>query len=531
MSLTSSLRSSGPPDGFSSPLRSSAASAGLEESAPRMPLPNSGSDSAIKAPLPHSGATRRQLLSNSTLGVGGLALAWLLGEEGLLAAPVKPDLVPRAFDLKPKPPHFQAKAKAMISIFMQGGPSHHDLFDPKPILAKYDGKPFPGTIQYDNAAEASAKVLPSPWKFAKRGKSGIELSELLPELAKVVDDITLIRSMKTGVNNHVQSIHALNTGRIQAGRPVLGSWLTYGLGSASQKLPAYVALTDPASLPVVGVENWSHGWLPSLYQGTAVRPTEPRILNLDPPAHLRGRAQKRYLAYLERLNHEHLAEHPGERDLEARISSYELAAQMQTAAREAFDVSQESRATHRLYGLDEPQTKEFGTRCLIARRLVERGVRFVQIFTRNQFWDHHGALLTALPAACKMTDKPSAALVLDLSRRGLLDSTVVAWGGEMGRLPVIQNDSGRNRVGRDHNTFGFSMWLAGGGFKGGCVYGATDEFGHHAVTNVVNHYDLQATLLHLFGLDHTKLTYHNNGRERTLTDGQPARIVRDVLTL
>jgi hypothetical protein len=475
--------------------------------------------------------TRRQLLSASTMGVGSLALAWLLREEGLLASPggARPELEPKKFDLRSKPGHFAPKAKAMISLFMQGGPSHIDLFDPRPMLAKYDGKSFPGRIKYDNAAEASAKVMASPWKFHKHGASGIELSELLPGLAEVVDDITLIRSMRTGVNNHVQSIHALNTGRIQAGRPVLGSWLTYALGSVSRQLPSYVAMTDPASLPVSGVDNWSNGWLPSIFQGTAVRPREPRILNLDPPAHLTGKAQKRFLGYVDRLNRDHLDHHAGERDLEARIASFELAAAMQTAARDALDIGNESAATRKMYGLDDPATAEFGTRCLIARRLVERGVRFVQIFTRNQFWDHHGSILTALPASCKMTDRPSAALVKDLKQRGLLDTTVVTWGGEMGRLPVIQNDSGKKRVGRDHNTFGFSSWLAGGGFKAGCVYGETDDFGHHAVTNVVNHYDLQATLLHLFGLDHTKLVYSRNGRELTLTDGQPARVVREVL--
>lgn len=473
--------------------------------------------------------TRRQLLSASTLGVGGLALAWLLREEGLLAAPPKPDLVPRGFDLTPKKPHFEPKARAMISLFMQGGPSHLDLTDPKEALKKYDGQPFPGQIKYDNAAEASSKVLASPWKFAKRGKSGIELSELVPGLAEIVDEITLIRSMRTGVNNHVQSIHALNTSRIQAGRPVLGSWLTYGLGSESQKLPAYIALTDPAGLPVVGVDNWSNGWLPSLFQGTAVRPREPRILNLEPPEHLRGETQQRFLGYLNRLNRQHLEQHPGELDLEARIASFELAAQMQTAASEALDLSKESAATRKMYGLDDKATQEYGTRCLIARRLIERGVRFVQIFTRNQFWDHHGRIMKALPASCLYTDRPLAALVKDLKSRGLLDTTVVAWGGEMGRLPVIQNDAGRDRIGRDHNTYGFSMWFAGGGFKAGCVYGATDEFGHYAVENVVHHYDLHATLLHLFGLDHTRLVYQRNGRELTLTDGQPARVVREVL--
>jgi hypothetical protein len=461
--------------------------------------------------------------------MGGLALAWLLNEEGLLAAPTRPELVPRRFDTLPRKPHFPARAKAMISLFMQGGPSHLDLLDPKPALAKYEGKPFPGQVKYDNAAEASSKVLPSPWKFSKCGKSGIEVSELLPGLAEVVDEITVVRSMRTGVNNHVQSIYALHTSRIQRGRPVLGSWLTYGLGSESRKLPAYVALTDPASLPVAGVDNWSNGWLPSIYQGTAVRPREPRILNLEPPAHMKGDAQKRYLGYLERLNRRHLEARPGELDLEARIASFELAAQMQTAAREALDVSKESAATRKLYGLDEPATAEYGARCLVARRLVERGVRFVQVFTRNQFWDHHGRILTALPASCRMTDRPIAGLVRDLKQRGLLDTTVVAWGGEMGRLPVVQNDKAAKSAGRDHNTFGFSMWFAGGGFKGGCVYGATDEFGHHAVEGVVNHYDLHATLLHLFGLDHKRLVYHKSGGEVTLTDGQPARVVREVL--
>jgi hypothetical protein len=473
--------------------------------------------------------TRRHFLAQNTLGLCGLALAWLLNEDGLLGAPTRPELGPRHFDLTPKPPHFPARARAMISLFMQGGPSHIDLFDPKPLLERYDGQPFPGSIRYDNAAEASAKVLASPWRFRRCGQSGIALSELLPHLADVIDDVTVIRSMRTAVNNHGQSINALNTGRIQAGRPVLGSWLSYGLGSATQDLPAYVVLTDPVNLPVLGVDNWSNGWLPSIYQGTPVRSQEPRIPNLDPPAHLRGPAQARYLSYLQHLNQEHLSGHPGELDLEARIASYELAARMQTAAREALDIRGESPATRRMYGLDDPVTAELGTRCLIARRLIERGVRFVQVCTRNQFWDHHGSILTALPNACRVTDQPSAALLRDLKGRGVLETTVVQWGGEMGRLPVIQNDTGRARVGRDHNTYGFSMWVAGGGFKGGLAYGATDEFGHHAVQDIVNHYDYQATLLHLFGLDHRRLVYQRNGRESSLTDGQEARVVTEIL--
>ncbi len=473
--------------------------------------------------------TRRHFLAANALGVGGVALAWLLKQDGLLATPPRPELTPRRFDLTPRPPHFAPRARAMISFFMQGGPSHLDLFDPKPALARYDGQPFPGTIRYDNAAQASAKVFASPWRFRKHGQCGTELSELLPHLAEVVDDITVVCSMRTAVNNHVQSINALNTSRIAAGRPVLGSWLTYGLGSESQNLPAYVVLADPANLPVVGVANWSNGWLPSLYQGTVVRPQEPRILNLDPPPHLRGDAQQRSLDYLRRLNQDHLERHPGELDLEARIAGYELAARMQTTAREALDVRGESAATRRLYGLDEPATAEFGARCLLARRLVERGVRFVQVCTGNQTWDHHGRITTLLPSACRMIDGPCAALVRDLKSRGLLDSTIVQWGGEMGRLPVVQNDAGRDRIGRDHNTYGFSYWLAGGGIKGGYVHGMTDDFGHHAVTDVVHHYDYHATLLHLFGLDHQRLVYARNNQELTLTDNQNARVVRALL--
>ena len=297
----------------------------------------------------------------------------------------------------------------------------------------------------------------------------------------------------------------------------------------SSNLPAFVALTDPHGLPVLGVANWENGWLPSLFQGTAVRSKEPRIPNLDPPPHLRGTAQENYLSFLDQLNRDHLREHPGETDLQARIASYELAAKMQTAAKEAMDITGESAATKRLYGIDDPATAEFGTRCLIARRLVERGVRFVQLYTGNQTWDHHGSIRTGLPAACKYIDKGSAGLVTDLKARGLLDSTVVHWGGEMGRLPVIQNDVGPARVGRDHNTYGFSMWVAGGGFKAGLAYGETDEFGHHAVKDIVHHYDYHATLLHLFGLDHKHVVFKRNGTEMSLVDGQNARLVSEIL--
>jgi len=471
--------------------------------------------------------TRRHFLSTGGFGLGALGLTWLLNRDGLLAKPI--DMEQRHFDVLPKQPHFQPRARAMISMFMQGGPSHIDLFDPKPELDKRDGQKFTGDIKYDDAAHASTKLLASPWKFQRHGQSGIPVSELLPNFAKIVDDVTLVRSMQTGVSNHGQSIYALQNGRILGGRPTLGSWLTYALGSEAQNLPAFVALTDPRGLPVLGVDHWSNGWLPSIYQGTAIRPKEPRIPNLDPAPHLRGEAQANYLGFLEKLNREHLAQHPGETDLEARIQSYELAGKLQTAAKEALDINGESDATKKLYGIDQPATAEFGTRCLIARRLVERGVRFVQLFTANQSWDHHQSIITGLPAACKYVDKGASALVTDLKSRGLLDTTLVHWGGEMGRLPVIQHDSGRDKIGRDHNTYGFTMWLAGGGLQRGMTFGETDEFGHKAVKDIVNHHDYHATLLHLFGIEHTKLTFKRNGTDMSLTDNQGGRIVSEIL--
>jgi hypothetical protein len=471
--------------------------------------------------------SRRHFLNRGAFGLGTLGLAWLLKQDGLLARPEF--LEEKHYDLLPKKPQFEPKAKAMISLFMQGGPSQVDLFDNKPELTKLDGKDFPGEVKYDDAARASRKVLGSPWKFQKYGQSGLEVSELLPGFAKIVDDVTLLRGMQSSVNNHGQAIYALQNGRTLGGRPTLGAWLTYALGSEAQDLPAFVALTDPRGLPVLGTDNWTNGWLPSIYQGTAVRSQEPRILNLDPAPYVQGEAQQNYLDFLGQLNQEHLQKHRGESDLEARIASYALAAKLQTAAHEVLDISKESEATKKLYGIDNPATAEFGTRCLMARRLIERGVRFVQIYTGNQTWDHHTAIRSGLPAACKYVDIPSAGLVLDLKQRGLLDSTVVHWGGEMGRLPVIQNDAGKDKVGRDHNTYGFSMWVAGGGFKAGMTYGETDEFGHKAVKDTVDHHDYHATLLHLFGLDHEKLTFKRNNQGMSLTDGQGGRIVKEIL--
>ena len=381
---------------------------------------------------------RRELLTAAGMGLAGLVAALTMKENKLLANPAKPDLVGRSFDTIEKPAPKPAKAKSMISLWMQGGPSQIDLFDPKEELVKRHGETFPSDIKYDNAAQASSKILAPPWKYRHYGECGMEMSELIPHTGAIADDITLIRSMHTGVNNHGQSIRAMNSGTTAAMHPVLGSWLTYGLGGETNSLPPYVALIDPGQLPVDGVGNWHNGYLPSVYQGTVIRPTEPRILNLTPPARLEGAPQKKLLSYLQKLNQKDLQRKPGELDYQARINMYELAARMQTAAVEAMDLSGETAETKQLYGMDQPETKDFGSRCLIARRLIERGVRFVQVFTQNQFWDHHGSILKSLPNACKKVDQPSAALVTDLKRRGLLDETVVHWGGEMGRLPVIQ---------------------------------------------------------------------------------------------
>jgi hypothetical protein len=335
--------------------------------------------------------------------------------------------------------------------------------------------------------------------------------------------------MHTGFNGHEVSIRYFHGGIAGVtGRPTMGSWIVYGLGSEAQNLPAYMVLSDPGGPPVDAAHNWSCGFLPPLYQGTVLRPKEPRILNLDPPPDVPHDIQKQNLDLLMTLNRQHLEARAGEADLEARIASYELAASMQIAAKDALDVSQEPAAVRAMYGLDRPETKEYGTRCLIARRLVERGVRFVQLFLGGQPWDNHNTITSGLPAICKRTDQPAAALVKDLKQRGLLDSTIVHWGGEIGRLPVCEGELDKS-AGRDHNGQGFTCWLAGGGIKGGMTYGATDEFGHKAVENVVTPNDFQATLLHLLGIDHDRLVYHHGGRAEKLTNNRPARVVRDIL--
>ncbi|AMV20712.1 DUF1501 domain-containing protein [Planctomyces sp. SH-PL14] len=473
--------------------------------------------------------SRRSFLAQSGMGVGSVALAWMLQQERAYAKPKSVTAKPHN-DLLPRETHFPGQARAMISLFQHGGPSHMDLTDPKPELQRLSGTDYPGEVQFSFVNDASKKLLGSPWTFRKHGECGTELSELLPHTSEIVDDICLIRSMHTGANGHEVSIRYFHGGIPGVlGRPTLGSWLVYGLGSESQNLPAYMVLSDPGGLPVDGVTNWANGFMPAMFQGTVLRPREPRILNLQPPAHLAGSLQRQNLDLLQSLNAKHLDAHPGEAELEARIASYELAARMQTAATEALDLSQETEATQKLYGLDRDETREYGTRCLIARRLVERGVRFVQLFHAGQPWDNHSEIKTGLPSICRKTDQPAAALVKDLKQRGLLESTIVHWGGEIGRLPVTQSAGGPEKAGRDHNGQGFSIWLAGGGIKGGMAYGKTDEFGHRAVENVVTPNDFQATLLHQFGLRYEELTYPHNGQEQIITNKRPARVVTDVL--
>ncbi|MDR3633682.1 MAG: DUF1501 domain-containing protein [Isosphaeraceae bacterium] len=476
--------------------------------------------------------SRRAFLARSAFGIGAFALADLLRRDGLIAAEAgglaKPgENLPLNFH--PRAPHFAPKANAMISLFMHGGPSHVDLLDPKPELTRGHGKDYSGEVGYSFVNRASKKLFGTPWKFAKQGQCGTEVSELLPHFAKIVDDVCVVRSMHTGHNGHEVSIRYFHGGRAGVtGRPNLGSWIVYALGSEAENLPAYMVLSDPGGHPVDGTHNWSSGFMPPMYQGTVLRPEEPRILNLEPPPRLKGELQRENLELLGALNRHHLEAHPGETDLEARISSYELAAAMQTAAKEALDVSSEPAYIQRMYGLDNDATRSYGTRCLIARRLVERGVRFVQLFLSGQPWDNHTTIADGLPAICRQTDQPAAALVADLKQRGLLDTTIVHWGGEIGRLPVVEGALDRT-AGRDHNGQGFSIWLAGGGIKPGVTYGATDEVGHRAAVDVVTPNDYQATILRLLGLDHARVLFHHNGRAQQITDGQPAKVVEAIL--
>jgi Protein of unknown function (DUF1501) len=467
---------------------------------------------------------RRRFLSHYAGAIGTLAIAHLFERD--MARGENPEYGRELVGIpQNKNATRMAKARSVICLFQHGGPSQMDLFDPKPTLKKHHGKPYPGKLEIHFDKEAG-KLLASPFQFRPYGQSGMVLSEIVPHLSRVVDDLTLVRSMTTESVDHEAALRLIHTGKVLAGRPTWGSWVVYGLGTENQNLPAYIVLSDDGGLPVDGVRNWSSGWLPAIDQGTPFRSGNDPVFNLKTPSGVTPLARESQLRFLDELNRLHGKRHPGNSELEARITNYEIAAAMQTAVPEALDLSQESAATRRLYGLDNPVTQKYAARCLIARRLIERGVRFVQLFLSGQPWDTHNKNAETLKTLCAETDQPSAALVTDLKQRGLLDETIVLWTGEFGRLPISQKDNGR-----DHNRHGFSLWLAGGGFKGGYVHGATDDFGYQSVEQVVTVQDLQATLLHALGLDHRKLTYPHEGRLESLTDPEvtKAQIVPELL--
>jgi hypothetical protein len=468
---------------------------------------------------------RRAFLGRYAGGLGAYALAHLLALEGRLQGAESAAAGAKGPPLAPKPPHHRPRAKAVICLFQHGGPSQMDLFDPKPELGRRHGQKHEGELEVHFHTQ-KGNLLGSPFAFRRCGRSGMELSEILPHTGSIADEITLVRSMATESVDHEAALRLIHTGKVQAGRPTWGSWVLYGLGNERQELPAYVVLSDPGGLPIDQTRNWSSGWLPAIYQGTQFNSSGSPVFNLSPPAAQPPGARRRQLQLLAELNREHLRRHPESSELEARIANYELAARMQAAAPAAIDISGESPATRRLYGLDDPVTADYGKRCLMARRLVEEGVRFVQVFLSGQPWDTHSKNAESLKGLCARTDRPSAALVKDLKSRGLLESTIVLWTGEFGRLPIAQGTDGR-----DHNRHGFSLWLAGGGFKAGHVHGASDEIGYRAVEDVVTVFDLHATLLHALGLDHERLTFPHDGREDSLTDTavSRARVVRGLL--
>jgi hypothetical protein len=447
--------------------------------------------------------TRRWFFRDCGVGLAGMALAQLLQRDGCAAA---------ANPLAPHAPPFAAKAKRVIYLFQAGAPSHLDLFDHKPELSKRSGQLPPADLLKNYRAafiNPNSALLGSKFKFARHGQSGLELSELLPQLAKVADDICMVRSVQADAVNHAPAQIMMNTGSQQFGRPSLGAWTLYGLGSEAQNLPGYVVLSS-AKGTSGGSSNWGCGFLPTMFSGIPLRATGDPILYLSNPPGFDADTQRASLDTLERLNQRQFAEH-GDPEITARIQGYEMAYQLQKSAPDLMDLSQESKATLDLYGVD-PGKAGYARNCLLARRLIERGVRFVQLF--HEAWDQHGNLTKEITKNCQDTDRASAALVQDLKQRGLLEDTLVIWGGEFGRTPMVQGGDD----GRDHHNRSFSMWLAGGGVKPGLTYGETDELGFNVARDPVHIHDLHATILHLLGLDHTKLTYRFQGRDFRLTD-------------
>ena len=476
--------------------------------------------------------SRRDFFSRFSDGLHGAALASLLGADLFSTNPAQaaPAVGSRkVYDQKARQPHFEPKAKSVIHLFMNGGPSQVDLFDRKPMLEKHAGSPPPRDIVNEiEFTDEIGGLMPSPYSFSRRGNCGMEISDMLPHFGEVVDDITLIRSMYGEHFNHSPALHLLHSGRTLPGRPALGAWVVYGLGTENQDLPGYIVLDDPIGYPINDLENWQSGWLPPTYQGTRFRSEGPPIVNLKRQEELPSQLVEAERRLLRRLSDAHRETRPFQPQLDARIASYELAARMQLEATDVLDIASESEATKEMYGLGDERTRSYGTRLLRARRLVERGVRFVQVFIEYQIWDNHLNLGRELGYACAKTDKPVAALIKDLKQRGLLDDTLVIWGGEFGRMPLAQTGQA-GTTGRDHGPAGFSMWMAGGGVKGGHVHGATDDIGHKAVEDRVSVHDFHATMLHLLGLDPHGLTYNLHGLEERLIGQYPARVVREIL--
>jgi hypothetical protein len=472
-----------------------------------------------KEPCSGQNVSRRRFLSEAGGGFGAIAAAWLLEQERAEAESTADGSTIRS-------PHFKPRATRVISLFMHGGPSHLETFDPKPDLQRLAGQPLPASFgQVATRRQVAANpLLATRRMFRPCGQSGIPISDFLPRLGECADELAVIRSCWADSVNHPQAVYQMNTGSILMGKPSLGSWVGYGLGTENQDLPAFVVLPDPAGGIKGGPPAYGAGFLPANNQGTVMRSGTAPILDLKKPESISDSAQRRILDLAGKLNERHLRARGDDPELAARIASYELAYRMQSEAPEAVDLAQETEPTRRLYGLDRRETVEFGTRCLLARRLIERGVRFVQLYSGDVTgWDAHDDVEANHARMCTRTDQPIAGLLKDLRRRGLLDETLVIWGGEFGRMPM--SESGR---GRDHNPHGFTVCLAGGGIKPGTIHGSTDAVGLRAAVDPVHVHDLHATILHLLGIDHTRLTFLHNGREDRLTD-TAGNVIRSII--
>lgn len=472
--------------------------------------------------------TRRCFLRDASLGLGGVALASLLARE----SPAAPSVALPANPLAPKAPHFPAKAKHVISIHLAGSPPQQELFDYKPKLIELNGQPCPESLYKKERfafIKGVPKMLGTPYKFARHGQSGVEMSELLPNLATVADELCVVRSMYTDQFNHAPAQILLYTGSARLGRPGMGAWVSYGLGTENQDLPAFVALVSGGKTPDGGASLWGSGFLPTVYQGVQCRSQGDPVLYVSNPEGMSAAVRRRSLDAIRDLNQMQLAD-VGDPEIATRIAQYELAYRMQESVPEAMDIRREPKEMLETYGA-ELGAMSLANNCLLARRMVERGVRFVQLFDWG--WDMHGTgpdtdLITAMPNKCRQMDRPVAALIKDLKQRGLLDETLILWSGEFGRTPMNEERNGSKLLGRDHHPHAFSVFLAGGGAKGGTTHGATDELGYHAADDRVHVHDLQATILHLLGLEHTKLTFKFEGREYRLTDVH-GNVVKNLL--